>query len=451
MANSQAQQEIRRHVKRLVDGTPLLLRTESASGQEELQICSFSVTEDFSTLRWCDQEGTGATHQVPLKMIASVEEDHSSNSAEEGHYALILKLHRSATSSGPPFLELICSSPEDLEAWRDGLKFLVQVVSAGTPAKRLSPSAMSRAQAGADAAVTAAGAALDDELRRRLSLQEQLCERLEQENQMLREIVKRKDATIQELSQKNSAVERMSKTESTSRESDAHLQEREVTILRRKNTRLQKDLKAKQKTVKELLALVGRLTQQQGAESSAQETETQDDFREGSRDEESEDDDVQNNIPAVTTRPASAPATAAPAAATTARAAAAAERRATAEASAADAQALAAREAAASLANPALDSLAAVFGEPLASLTGKLEMLEKAAAAATQTAANKKFQPPPRASAAKQVQGGRPETNNALEALAKELALLEEKKRVVERLARTLEPDDDEDDGFPLR
>lgn len=49
--------------------------------------------------------------------------------------------------------------------------------------------------------------------------------------------------------------------------------------------------------------------------------------------------------------------------------------------------------------------------------------------------------------------GGGIGSTAALEDLARELASLEEKKRVVEQLARKLEPpsDNEEDDGFPLR
>lgn len=425
--------EMRRHVRRLQGGTPLLLRTTSAGGQEDLSICTFWVTQDLQTLRWRDQEGSGSVREVPLSAVTEVEEERSGDDGndEDGHYALILKLKR--PGSAPTAMGLICSSSEDLESWRDGLKFLV----------RGPPQANSAA-----AAPTGAGAtAQDGELRRRLQLQEELCERLQQENGMLREIVKRKDATIAELLRDNqsrpTAAERCNKTESTSRESDEHLQFREVAILRRKNRRLQKDLKAKQQTVAELLQLVGRVTQQQGAESSAPE----DDARGEGNEEDEEDED--------TLPPGPGPAGKAPGSAPRAAASVASV----------------ARSPSGAVADNA-GGEPEIFRDEMRALAGKLEMLERAAAAATQ-GLNSPFQPPARSIPAGAspavttspskaiartepllVAAGTSKSTAALKALASEMALLEEKKRVVERLARSLEPGsdgDDEDDGFPLR
>merc|ERR1719189_59050 len=66
-------------------------------------------------------------------------------------------------------------------------------------------------------------------------------------------------------------MEHCTKTGASSHESN------EAAILRHKNRKLQKALRAKQQTVTELLQLVGRVTQQQGAESSAVEDVDEDD------------------------------------------------------------------------------------------------------------------------------------------------------------------------------
>merc|ERR1719412_1901856 len=103
------------------------------------------------------------------------------------------------------------------------------------------------------------------------------------ENRLLKEVVNRKDASIaallRELQSRSSgnAMERCTKTGASSRESDEHLSYREAAILRHKNRKLQKTLRAKQQTIAELLQLVAKVTQQQGAESSAVEELCDDD------------------------------------------------------------------------------------------------------------------------------------------------------------------------------
>lgn len=448
---------IRRHVKRLQSGTPLLLRSSTAPGQENLQICTFSVSPDLQILRWRDQEGSGTVHEVPLSQITSVDEDRTPGCPTDGesHFALNVKLLPNAASrSMPTSMELICCSLEDLESWRDGLKFLV-----GGPAALISKAAQSSVPPSPS---LQRGRQLDetDELRQRLRLQEELCQKLEQENSMLREIVKRKDATIAELVKDNqnraAGADRCNKTESTSRESDEHLQFREVAILRRKNKRLHKDLKAKQQTVSDLLKLLGQVTQQQGAESSAQEETAAED----AADDDDDDEEPPSASPSIR---GALPRTAATLAIPRAPPPTASVSR-----DSLVATQITQPNVSGSTADDEDDDadVSQVFGD-MTALMSKLELLEKLATAATEggaSAASMAFQPPPRgglsqsrlaapvkADAGVTVSG---RSKAALEALSREMALLEEKKRVVERLARTLEPasdGDDEEDGFPLR
>jgi len=465
--------EIRRHIKRLQAGTPLLLRRVLENSQEDLQICTFFVTQDLQTLRWREQEGTGESHDVPVANIVAIEDESSGveDSDEDHHYALTLQVRSKSkrTGAGLSKLGLICSSVEDLVSWRDGLKFLVAEPAA--PRRTAEPAGGS-----------------DQDLRLQLQLQEELGERLQQENTMLREIVTRKDAIISEM-QKS---ERCSKTESSSRESDEHLHDREVAILRRKNKKLQTELKGKQKTVKELLEMVGRLSQQQGAESSAQEEEATAvaagtaaaRVEEDDDDDEDEDDVAEDSLKALMSmRSGSAKASGVGTPSGSAKAFSAGTP--SESMRAASAAMLAGRTAAWAAAGPALEPKArangvefaqaaddseetGAFQEEMHALHQKLELLEKAAAAATQGMPSK-FQPPARTGAGGQslpsptiskaaAQNGTSafsaKSQSALEALAREMSMLEEKKRMVEHLARTLEPgggDEDEDDGFPLR
>merc|ERR1719498_1694369 len=70
-------------------------------------------------------------------------------------------------------------------------------------------------------------------------------------------MVKQKDAVIHQLTQdlqsRGTKSVHCNKTESTSRESDDHLRDRETAILKRKNLRLQKLVKKKQKTITNLM------------------------------------------------------------------------------------------------------------------------------------------------------------------------------------------------------
>jgi hypothetical protein len=121
-----------------------------------------------------------------------------------------------------------------------------------------------------------------------LSLQEETIAKLKQENTMLQEMMKRKDLTLAQLlrDSQTRSTERCNKTESTSRESDDHLRDRELTILRRQKARLKKLVKTKEQTIAQLLELLGKALKQQGVESSAFEEE-----------DEKEDDDDSDELP----------------------------------------------------------------------------------------------------------------------------------------------------------
>ncbi|CAE7715935.1 unnamed protein product [Symbiodinium sp. KB8] len=354
----------------------------------------------------------------------------------EGHHALQVKLRQDCGtqsllipgqsevssekgSAAPAQIELICTSKEDLEAWLHGLRFLV-------------------ADQGGEVAKAPQGKSSEQGLQEKLRLQEQLCEQLRQENSMLRDIVKRKDETISELLRDSQS--KSIKTESTSRESDEHLQYREVAILRRKNKRLQLDLKSKQQTIAGLLKLVERLSQQADAETSAPEEDTQDEPEINPKVVDPKSPKIQVAVDPEEPRTADAPVVQAPCP---------------------------------SPLDPAptpTQLQEGPFAGELVALVEKLQALQEATLTATQGVASLgSFQPPSR-SAAAGAQGAQaaqaaqapapaaagrgPKSAAALEALQRELALLEEKKRVVQHLAHTLEPDgsdSEEGDGFPLR
>lgn len=493
--------EIRRHVKRMQAGTPILLRTLDGAGQEELQICTFWVTSDLQLLKWRDQEGSNVVRELPISTIADVAEDSADSAAaaaaqEDAHHALTLVLNADEAAGSqvqlPRTMGLICASPEDLASWRDGLKFLV---GASPPPPQGDGDGAAAAASGRPSSPES-----DGDLRRQLRKQAEAMERLRKENEMLREMVRRKDTTIaqllRDLQGRPIPADRSIKTESTSRESDDHLRDREVAILQRKNRRLQKALRAKQQTLGEVLQMLGRVTQQQGAESSAVEDV-------GKDDEDDSDSDVSpapvGNSGSVGGDPVARPLASADAQRQRVRIAA--TQRAD-PGTASDGEMLEALEALRqrSKMQSAASRAAAPFRPPPRADAGeappKAAPPAKAAAPAPAKAApepaaaaaavpspspspsSQRFIPatlpkaasptpqsPQRAAAAPEQMfkvvrpdapvPGRDHVGSqaALQALSRELALLEEKKRVVEQLARRLEPpsDGEEDDGFPLR
>lgn len=483
--------ELRCHVKRMQCGTPLLLRRPADTGQEDLQICTFSVTQDLQTLRWQDQEGTGAVHEAPLASITKIAEEclppGGRTSEDDAHHALTLTLRQ---GSGPTSsMGLICASLEDLVSWREGLRFLVGTLplaaapalavppspaaSASGPAQTLTPAPVAKTSAAPVAPTSPAAAAsfasrtqaaaaqtqalpLEDDLRRQLEQERETNERLCRENQVLREAVRKKDARIQELTRDVfnrpvSQVDRCNKTESTSRESDEHLRDREMVLLTRKNARLRRALRAKQETISDLLQLVGRVTREQGTESAVEVgSGSEEEGREGPRGAEA----------GPTTGPLGAAA--GPGPQPRGAASAAGPRGAPGGpgggrgAPGAAAGPAAAAEGAASAASEGSEPEA--VREELRALAGKRPEREQdlegqrpcsvgAPAIATATGeAPVSGEPQTRAVTARTAAGRPKGSAAALQALALELEILEEKKRAVERLARLLPPSDNEED-----
>jgi hypothetical protein len=278
---------------------------------------------------------------------------------------------------------------------------------------------------------------------------------LQQENQSLCESVKRKDTVIDELKQKAAKAadqEQINKTASTSRESDRHLLEREATILRRKNKELSTSLKAKEQTVKDLLQMVSRMNSQNGFESSA-----------------AEDNDFEDEASGASRRASvmpMQPGVAAVAASVASSSGAAADERSHGGAHAQDMDDEPEIEELASKLAMLESAVAGITFHPpsrtnvSAQATPALNARAKGALqAASLLAAEDRLPAPSQAhasggSARAGVTGLGSRSIAALDVLARELAVLEEKKRVVEDLAKNLDPasdDDEEDDGFPLR
>lgn len=447
--------EVRQHVKRMQAGTPLLFRTVGNDGREELQICTCWITEDLKTLKWQAQEGNGSTQELPLSAIADVVVENVDDAMEESHFALSVVL-RAGIGEGrtPSVVGFICASPEDLISWRDGLKFLAGALPPpGLPRK--SPIGMAGNMGEKAATPSSMNATVDPciiqnsrppqasgssrELEQQLKQQTEANEKLQKENNMLREVVKRKDTTIaqllRDLQNRSTIAERCNKTESTSRESDEHLRDREAMILRRKNRRLQKTLRAKQQTISELLRLVGHVTQQQGAESSAVE--------DGDDDEDAADSDKSPDC-GMAPAPARPPCVYSPK-----------HKKKITEAN------ISAEDAAESDKSPENGMAPAIPVQQ--SLVNSSQRKTEIKEAHVSTEAGMSTEDVQKMKDMQNRAGSIPcngvgessiGSKAALQALAHEMALFEEKKRVVERLARQLEPSSDaeeEEDGFPLR
>lgn len=495
-----------RSAAKLQEGTPLLLRTLEG-GQDKLQICTFWVAVDRKgpggpfLLKWQEQDGDGLTHETPISAIAKIEDVADGGSEEEPG---MIRLAFSGQQRGrPKAMELICASSEDFQLWRDGLHSLidspalsptspaaakamagiqagkakasalaaslsqraVSISSNGSSPVSGSPSRANQADALAAGGIRAAEGI--SQLLERVKLQDELIGELKQENGRLTQLVKQKDAMIGQLSsdlqRRGSKEGHCSKTESTSRESDDHLRDRETAILRRKNAQLKKMVQKKQKTITNLMQTLQNALGGQTSDGDMLKTED-------------DGDDVDSD-----TGPSPAAATVATSSVT-----------------------------APTFASEESDSEPEAMREEMRALTGKLELLEQSVEGLSlpKAPAGHSFQPPPRSApnaptpspqssqqllrsspgaaagavARKELLakaaapqrglagfdfsgvGGAPpavggsggmsqSSKTALEALTREAQLLEEKKRVVEQLARHLEPasDEEEDDGFPLQ
>jgi len=304
--------EVRRHVRRMQAGTPMRLRLSGGTSrgvQEEMQICTFWITQDLQTLKWREQEGNSSLHELSLNAVADVVEDNNvATEEDEGscRLTIVLRSSKGTDKKKPSTMNLICVSREDLIAWRDGLQLLAggasfSVAAAGPSGGTTGPAASSSGGQSAKSSVSKGdNQGSTASLRQQLQKQQEANEKLQKESRLLKELVNRKDASIaallRELQSRSSGatVERCNKTVASSRESDEHLSYREATILRHKNRKLQKILRAKQQTIAELLQLVGKVTQQQGAESSAVEELYDDDENSSEQTAEEEKEEKQD-------------------------------------------------------------------------------------------------------------------------------------------------------------
>mmetsp|Transcript_103501 Transcript_103501/g.179734 ORF Transcript_103501/g.179734 Transcript_103501/m.179734 type:complete len:507 (-) Transcript_103501:9-1529(-) len=490
---------IRRHIKRMQAGTPLLLRATQAGGKEEMKICIFRVSEDLTHLCWSEQlDGDGMAHEVKLSSIIDVKEEPGLED-EEDHGSIVLTLQaEEGARKGPgqtSTMQLSCASAEDLVTWRDGLRSLIGAgktltdvppspASSTASAKRLrtaAPPTAALSQASASRQEAQASPAVRDKLRQ----QEDEIAKLRQENGMLHEMVKRKDVTIaqlmRDLQNRPTSSDLCNKTESTSRESDNHLHQRETVILKRKNQRLKSANDAKQQTITQLMGVIQSCLEKQNEAIELEDSEDLFDVADTSRqrgaqqpssaslgddDDDSEPEAIreemrtlagkleqlERDVEELQPQAAFGAGYSMPANGALASAAAASS------------------VSAATTATPALSATAPVPSALAAALSSTAMALNG------DNGSRANFRPPPRGPPAEQGKqasqaaafdfsavGGAPPSLGgnsarcspaALEALAKEMELLEEKKRVVEQLARKLEPASDgeeEDDGFPLR
>lgn len=457
----------------MLTGTPLLLRTIDARNQEKLQICTCRVDPKGQLLELQEQDGKGHVSKVRINTIAEVLED-TSGDDEPGTIQLVIKGQQDP-------IDLICASREDFFVWRDGLRSLLAAQKPASPGAKSAATKSSRTVGAGPRSPQAAMAASPEQishLLERLQLQEELITELRQENGTLNEMVKQKDAVIQELSfdlkSRGTKAEQCNKTESTSRESDEHLRHRETTILKAKNQKLTKEVQKQQKTIKNLMATLqstlGGQTSDGEMLHEADEVDSDVDPAGrgaapagGSDGESSEPEAIREEMAALTgklarlerdveelnmpegfpTGPGGSPGAALAAAM------------------------LAARQGGGSPNGGARfqpPPRSAPSPTKAASPAGK-QMMSPGAQQRAAMAAAAKAGAAPRGMAGFDFSavGGAPSMGGgsmsktskaALEALARETQVLEEKKRAVEALARQLEPPsdgEDEDDGFPLQ
>lgn len=471
----------------MLTGTPLLVRIVNEKSQESLQICTCLIESNNQVLTCIEQDGQRRSHKVQINTIAEVSEERPIDPQDQGS----IRLTFSGQQGSPKSLELICASQEDHAAWLNGLRSL-----AGGAAKRASPQASpARSPAAAARAAAnsqrsrgmgvstgvgatsvhpeAAGVSMEmvSQLLQKVELQEHLITELRQENGVLNVMVKQKDAVISQLTHdmqsRGTKGDHCNKTASTSRESDDHLRDRETAILKRKNVRLKQQLQKKQKTITNLMQTLQSALGGQTSDGDLLRTED-------------EGDEVDSDTVA--------------------------------DAGATRGGQLQASEGSGSEPEAIREEVRALTGK-LARLERDVEelgipdgfagspsqwtpaqaqaMLAASKAAAAASTGPGPFQPPPRgvaqhspstaaqkkAAAVAAAKAGSPSrgmadfdftdvggvpslgegvmsksSKAALEALARETKVLEEKKRRVEELARQLEPpSDEEDDGFPLQ
>lgn len=456
----------------------MLLRKLDKNGcQEHLEICVFQVDPAGKTLQWFSNNNDDDSDQVAIGSIADVSEERPGRGEELGEEGGMIQVTFTGASRRDP-MQMIFASAEDVVTWRDGLRFLVDVARAeqrsGSPKAKASPgkavasqggsrqvSRVDAAAAGAPASKVSAGVG---QLLERIQLQEELIKELREENSVLTDIAKQKDDLVRqkdleianlmkELKNRGSKSENFNKTESTSRESDDHLRDREMAVLRSDNKRLKKQLHKKQVTITNLMQTLQSALK--GEASDADMVRNQDD-------EEADSDSPVALAAAVRALPCSTDSGSEPEAIREEVRALASKRESPQAASqgrfappgrAMPKSAQGGRQGASAQASAKGSSLSpAAQRETLAAQARAQAM----AAAVAGLGGSPGFDFSAVGGDPRMARGGSmsKESKSALEALARQTELLEERKRAVEQLARHLEPpsdNEDEDDGFPLQ
>lgn len=431
----------------MTEGTPLLLRMMNEKSQEKLRICTCKVDPKGQVLQMVENDGSNQTHRIPMSTIAEVQDvTHTPEEMERlfgEDQACPVRLTFKNAQQQP--LEMIFAAVQDFMVWRDGLRSIVVGGPASSPkaksaakAKAASPRA---AQANPPSRSGVAGQDNAHLLEEQLMLQEELIAALRQENGVLNEVVKQKDVVIQQLTldlqSRGTKGDHCSKTESTSRESDDHLRDREMAILKRQNLKLQKEVKKKKQTIGNLMQTLQNALAGQTSDGDMLKT----------------DDDADDVDSDVAMAPAAAPRNR-PVSATGVPMSVGSEsepedireemRALT------DLMQIAGRRA-------PINNGMTLSSQPVAQQPRSPAGQKRAAIAATQAGMAPQgmagFDFSAVGGAAPAVGGMSKKSKSALEALTKEMRILEEKKRKVEQLAATLEPSSDaeEDDGFPLQ
>lgn len=251
---------LRQQVRQMQAGTPLLMRIEEENGAEDLRICNFWVSEDLHKLCWDDKD-SNTSNDIQITSIEAIVAE--PDAGDSGHASIILQLREGNS------VELICATSEDFVTWKDGLEFLSG--DPNPPSGAVAPP--SEVSELTEASIDTTDQ-IEEELTRKLKQQQEATNNLRRDCETLREASARKDATIArllaDLQGRNAGNTHYNKTASSSQESDAHLAEREIQVLKQKNKQLGAALQAKQDTITELMDLLRRCLQRQELISDAE-------------------------------------------------------------------------------------------------------------------------------------------------------------------------------------
>lgn len=436
-----------KHVEEMMKGTPLLLRMMGdGPGAEKMKIYVFQVDSTGQFLQWSEADGSPAG-KVPISSIVDVAEESSNESEDMGGMIRVTSVENQGFEQQ---MDLIFASPEDVVTWRDGLRFMVDAArtpNASSPKASALASKRPRTAGGnsGPGTSTAQGTSMG-QLAERIQLQDELILELRQENSVLNQIAKQKDeivkqkdlaiaALMQEVKNRGTKSDHSSKTESTSRESDNHLRDREMAIIKGKNSKLKKMVEKKQRTITNLMQTLQSALGGQTSDADMLQTEDDDD------DEADSDEDLGTSAAAMAAQAALAPGCLAD------------------SSSESEGGQLQAPQAAAPQQLSSPQQLAAKKARERAELAAAATRagFGQATASPSAVAAQKKgagFDFSAVGGVASMARCSMSKNSKvALDILSKEMGCLEEKKRAVEQLAKQLEPpsDDDEDDAFPLQ